>query len=215
MENTTKITAACVIENGKVYVNSKLDFTAEGSASSLDFLKAAYTHYQLNYPKFYKMDSLCKLAMVASELLMRTNRINEKYASEDIALIIANGASSLEIDTEHQVSIADEANFFPSPAVFVYTLPNILIGEIAIRNKIKGENTFFIFDTFDEDFIHSYTDSLMNNDKAKCVIAGWVDFYEDKYRAFLYTVERTNEGEAHTTTNINKLIDNKLNFERN
>ncbi|HEY0031066.1 MAG TPA: 3-oxoacyl-ACP synthase, partial [Bacteroidia bacterium] len=129
------------------------------------------------------------LAFAASELLLRNNSLAE-YNKEDIAIIIANSASSLEIDTEHQNTISDKNNYFPSPAVFVYTLPNILIGEIAIRNSIKGENTFFIFDKFDADFMASYIDSLLNSGKAECCITGWVDFYENNYEAFLYTVEK-------------------------
>jgi hypothetical protein len=156
------------------------------------------------------MDSLCKLAFIASEILLKTNRITEKYKQEDIAIIIANSASSLEIDTEHQKAISNKENYFPSPAVFVYTLPNILIGEIAIRNKIKGENTFYIFDKFDADFMSTYINSLLNGNKATSCIAGWVDFYENKYEAFLYTVEakQADFGIEHTKEQLNKLYIN-------
>lgn len=189
MEAKNYITSYCSIKNGKVNVNGKETFS-DASLPSVDFIKAAYKNFQLNYPKFYKMDHLCKLAIVASDLLLKSNPIMQKYAPEDVSIIIANSASSLEIDTEHQNTISDKNNYFPSPAVFVYTLPNILIGEIAIRNRIKGENTFFIFDKFDADFMGSYTNSLLNSNKTKCCITGWVDFYEDKYEAFLYTVEK-------------------------
>jgi hypothetical protein len=190
MSQKNYITSFCKIGSGNVSINDVIDHTDSVSAGSVDFLKLAYKHYQVNYPKFYKMDSLCKLGFLTSELLLRSSKILEKYKSEDIAIIIANSTSSLEIDTEHQSTISDKNSYFPSPAVFVYTLPNILIGEIAIRNSIKGENTFFIFDKFDAEFMASYIDSLLNNNKAKCCIVGWVDFYENKYESFLYTVEK-------------------------
>ncbi|MGZ4057349.1 MAG: 3-oxoacyl-ACP synthase [Bacteroidia bacterium] len=190
MSQKNYITSYCSIEAGKVVINNVTDHSDSSSANAVDFLKSAYKHYQLNYPKFYKMDSLCKLAFINSELLLRSNKVTDKYKTEDIAIVIANSVSSLEIDTEHQTTISDRNNYFPSPAVFVYTLPNILIGEIAIRNSIKGENTFFIFDKFDADFMSSYIDSLLNSNKAQCCIAGWVDFYENKYKSFLYTVEK-------------------------
>jgi hypothetical protein len=133
------------------------------------------------------MDDLCKLAFVASELLLKENPL-KNYKKEDIAIIVANSASSLEIDTEHQRTISDRNNYFPSPAVFVYTLPNILIGEIAI-NSIKGENTFFIFDKFDADFMSSYANAIINGNRAKSCIMGWVDLYENNYEAIIYTVE--------------------------
>ena len=142
---------------------------------------------------------------------MRKNKITEKYKAEDIAIIIANSASSLEVDTEHQKTISNKENYFPSPALFVYTLPNILIGEIAIRNKIKGENSFFIFNKFDAEFMNTYVNSLLNSDKAKCCITGWVDFYENKYEAFLITVEKNKEGICleHNIENLTKINTNK------
>lgn len=203
MEQKNYITSYCSIKNGKVKVNGKETFS-DASLSSVDFIKAAYKNFQLNYPKFYKMDHLCKLAFVASDLLLKSNPILQKYAPEDVSIIIANSASSLEIDTEHQNTISDKNNYFPSPAVFVYTLPNILIGEIAIRNCIKGENTFFIFDKFDADFMGAYTNSLLNGNKAKCCITGWVDFYEDTYEAFLYTIEKE-AGELNIEHNLELL----------
>jgi len=207
MADKTYITAYSKIRSGQVTVNGAPGYTGNAADPAIDFIKAAYKHYELNYPKFYKMDSLCKLAFVASEVLLRANKITEHYAAEDIAIIIANSASSLEIDTEHQSAIADKSNYFPSPAVFVYTLPNILIGEIAIRNHIKGENTFFIFDTFDAAFMNSYLPSVLNSGRAKCCIGGWVDFYENGYDAFLYTLEKEANGLglAHTTEQLNNL----------
>lgn len=191
MNKKNYITSYCRIHKNEVSINGETMFSDAAATNSVDFLKAVYKKFELAYPKFYKMDSLCKLAFLCSDLLMRTNKVTEHFASEDIAIVIANSASSLEIDTEHQSTINDKNNYFPSPAVFVYTLPNILIGEIAIRNVIKGENSFFIFDKFDAHFMSSYINSVLNTGKAKCCITGWVDFYENEYDAFLYTVEQT------------------------
>ncbi|MEJ0079473.1 MAG: hypothetical protein WDM78_00555 [Puia sp.] len=47
-----------------------------------------------------------------------------------------------------------------SPALFVYTLPNIVIGEISIRRHFKGENAFFVFKQFDGNFIEKYVRGL-------------------------------------------------------
>jgi len=210
MSTNNYISAICSIKNGKVYLNNTLDYTFTESNEPVDFLKSIYKHYQLNYPKFYKMDKLSKLAFIASELLLKTKAISEEHTPENTAIIIANSASSLEIDTEHQHTINDKENYFPSPANFVYTLPNILIGEIAIRNKIKGENTFFIFDKFDTPFMADYINSLLNSKKATVCIAGWVDFYENQYEANLYLVENSEKGikVEHTIEELNKRITN-------
>jgi hypothetical protein len=190
METTNYITAFCKIDSGKVNLNHSIILTEPDHENPVSFLKSAYKHFMLNYPKFYKMDKLCQLAFVCSDLLLKDSRITDKYNTEDIAIVIANSSASLEVDTEHQGTISDINNYYPSPALFVYTLPNILIGEIAIRNKIKGENTFFIFDKFDADFMASYVNSLLDTGKANCCLTGWVDFYEDRYDAFLYIVEK-------------------------
>jgi hypothetical protein len=206
MEQQNYITSVCSIRKGTVSINNLAVYT-ENTLPPVDFLKSVYKQFELHYPKFYKMDQLCKLAFVASELLIKKNPLSETYSKEDIAIIIANSASSLEIDTEHQRTISDKNNYFPSPAVFVYTLPNILIGEIAIRNSIKGENTFFIFDKFDADFMSTYINSLLNSNKATCSITGWVNFFENEYEAFLYIVEKKQTGLAieHTTEQLKKL----------
>ncbi|OFY83316.1 MAG: hypothetical protein A3F72_20160 [Bacteroidetes bacterium RIFCSPLOWO2_12_FULL_35_15] len=210
MSDQNYITSFCSIKSSKVCINSHIDYSESSQVSSIDFLKSAYKHYQLAYPKFYKMDSLCKLALITSDLLLKTNKITENYNKEEIAIVIANSVSSLETDVEYQTTI-DKNNYFPSPTVFVYTLPNILLGEIAIRNGIKGENTFFVFDKFDAGFMSSYINSLLNNSRAKCCITGWVDFYENKVESFLYTVEKQPGimNIEHTSEQLTKLYTNQ------
>ena len=202
------ISGYCKINAGQVILNDKVILTGEEQAKPDDFLKTAYKQLQLNYPKFYKMDLLCKLAFLASELLIKSAGIMQKYAAQDIALVLSNSNGSLDTDSRHQQTISDSTNYFPSPASFVYTLPTILIGEIAIRNVIKGENTFFIFPTFDSVFMTNYSNSLLNTKRAACSIVGWVDVCENKYAAFLYVVERC-RGEleiAHTAENAECLF---------
>lgn len=191
------ITSFCKIKNGQVNINHAVSFSESDTNNPADFLKSVYKHYQINYPKFYKMDNLCRLAFITSELLLKNNPVTEKYPADQVAIVTSNSASSLDIDQQHQLSILDKSNYFPSPAAFVYTLPNILIAEIAIKNGIKGENSFFIFDTFNAGFMSDYVNSLLNTGKASSCITGWVDFYEGNYQAFLYTVEKQS-GILHT-----------------
>lgn len=202
------ISGFCSICSGQVNINHSIAFSESPAIAATDFLKSVYKHYQLGYAKFYKMDNLCKLAFLTADLLLKNNPVTEKYASDRIAIITSNSSSSLDIDEEHQRSINDEQNYFPSPAAFVYTLPNILIAEIAIKHAIKGENSFFIFEKFDSEFMCGYVDSLLNTGKADCCIAGWADFYEGDYRAFLYTVEKQSGilNTKHTGEALEKLF---------
>jgi hypothetical protein len=209
MEQKNYINTFCSVKNGSVSIDGIIAFE-DKSLPAADFIKSAFKHFQINYPKFYKMDQLSRLAFLASDLVLKNNPITHKNAASDIAIIIANSSSSLETDEEHQRNISDKNNYFASPAVFVYTLPNILIGEIAIRNSIKGENTFFIFDKFDADFMSTYINSLLNSNKIKCCITGWVDFYENKYDAFLYTVEKDKGkiGIEHNSEELKNIYNN-------
>lgn len=210
MNEQNYITATCSIKSEKVCINNAVEFVDTETSLANDFLKSVYKHYQLSYPKFYKMDRLSKLGFLASELLLKANKISTNYKPEDIAIIVANSASSLDIDTEHQLTISDKNNYFPSPALFVYTLPNILIGEIAIRNNFKGENCFFISDAFDSRFMSTYINSILNSNKAQCCVAGWVNFYLNDCEAFLYTVEKKPNGlnMKHTEENLRELYFN-------
>ena len=109
---TNFITSYCTIKNEEIFLNGERIFENKDANSTIDFLKNSYKHFQLAYPKFYKMDSLCKLAFLASELLIKSSKITDNYAPDTIAVIVANSSSSLEIDTEHQQTIADKKNYF-------------------------------------------------------------------------------------------------------
>ncbi len=154
-----------------------------------EFIKNASKAIGLDYPKFFKMDNLSKLAFLAAEAILKNNiNIEEE---NNIALIFANNSSSLDSDVKYQESISDSENYFPSPAVFVYTLPNICVGEISIKNQLKTENAFFVFDDFKADFMSNYTSYLLESNKAKKVLCGWVEYYKNEYKAFVYLVEKS------------------------
>ena len=187
--NKTYIEAFCTIQNNKITLNGETIFESEPSSFS-DFSKKAYKNLEINYPKFFKMDNLSKLAFLGAEIVL-ANATNTA-AENDIALILANKSSSLDTDVKYQNSISDKANYFPSPAVFVYTLPNICLGEISIKHQLKSENSFFIFGAFHSEFMNNYANVLLHTKKAEKVLCGWVEYYNEEYKAFLYLV--ANEG---------------------
>jgi hypothetical protein len=181
------ITSSCKIDQGIVFKDG-LRLFENNSARFQSFSLAAYQHFGLNYPKFYKMDNLCKLGWLASEILLEGNFRKENYRSEDIGLVLANKNSSLDNDIRYFESSKEIA----SPSLFVYTLPNIVIGEICIRNQFKGEHAFFIQNTFDAAFIEQQVSYLLSHDVLKACICGWVDVLEPEYKAVLFLVEKAN-----------------------
>jgi hypothetical protein len=177
--NTMKKTDSCSIENSKITVNEKVIFESQSGIFS-EFAKEAYKSLEINYPKFHKMDPLSKLAFLSAEMLLK-NQDNSRTA-----LVFANNSSSLDTDFKYQESINSQDHYFPSPAVFVYTLPNICVGEISIKHKMQTENAFFVLDTFDEEFLNTYSQQLLVSGKADKVLCGWVELYQENYTAFVY-----------------------------
>jgi len=179
----------------EIYENKNVDFST--------FMKSAYKDFDINYSKFFKMDRLSKLAFLAADILLNHEKtLFEK--EENIAIVLSNRASSLDTDRKHQTSIKNQENYFPSPAVFVYTLPNICIGEISIRHKLYSENSFFIFDSFNPDYLFDYSNNLLQTNKAKKALCGWVELDNGQYEAFLYLVEEKGAIE-HSIEEINRL----------
>ena len=73
--------------------------------------------------------------------------------------------------------------FAPCPAVFVYTLPNVVEGEISIRHHIKGENTWFWSDDRTLSDVRDYAVLSMSAQDMKYCIVGHIDFLNGRYFA--------------------------------
>ena len=193
LSENLKITSSCIIRFNKVIINNKIDYVKDNYAGFPDFIKSVYRNYKIGYPKFFKMDNLSKLGFITSELLLKQDDLLSSYKNDEIGVIISNSGSSIDTDIKYYNTIKDKSNYFPSPSVFVYTLPNIMIGEICIRNKIMGESTFFISEKFNPDFLYNYINILFNTSKIKSCISGWVEYEENKYESFLFLVEKENK----------------------
>jgi hypothetical protein len=179
-----RITASCIISNHTVFKNGIAIF--ENSMSLSEFLLSVYKYTGLNYPRFYKMDNLSKLGWLTTEILLAENFNAAGNRPEEVGLVLSNANASLDTDLKYYESVHD----IPSPSLFVYTLPNIMTGEICIRNNFKGENAFFIAERFDASFIEQYVNDLMDNDILNVCICGWVDLLGEEYKAALFLVEK-------------------------
>ncbi|QYS89698.1 3-oxoacyl-ACP synthase [Flavobacterium columnare] len=203
MEAKYNIQKVCTLSNEGLYMDGQKVMACE-EESFADFSKRIYKQFEVSYPKFFKMDNLSKLAFLASEMVLKDTVKNEQ--ENNIAVIFANQSASLDTDVKHQDSIADKENYFPSPAVFVYTLANICIGEVSIKHKLNSENAFFVFDAYNAPFMHTYTEQLLKTDKADKVLCGWVELFQDNYKAVVYLVDKQKIGVAHHIENINQIF---------
>lgn len=200
------ITSSCVISNNTVRKNGR-ELYALKTDNAVDFLTEAYKQSRISYSRFYKMDNLSKLGWLASELLLKDSFLKENYKQDEVGLVLSNANASLDVDLRYMESVRDIA----SPSLFVYTLPNIVTGEICIRNGFKGEDAFFVFDKFNAQFIETYVDNLLDNGNLQACICGWVDFIGNDYKAALFLTEKTETENAlpFTAENMDKLFEDK------
>ncbi|MCK8623026.1 3-oxoacyl-ACP synthase [Prevotella sp. E13-27] len=156
-------------------------------------LTALYKKYVGDYPKFYKMDGLCKLGFMATELLLNKEGARTQEPRDDRAVVLINNSSSIDADDKYLESIVNDDDYFPSPSVFVYTLPNIVTGEIAMRNQYRGETSFYITDRRDDEQTEKVMKATFGDGKTKSIVGGWIDYQDDShFEADIFILENKN-----------------------
>ena len=182
LKHYVSITPESVKVNGKA-----LEHNEKGAA----LLTELYRAYVGDYPKFFKMDTLSKLGFVASELLLQDENLQRFEPREDRAVVLFNRSASLQADTNYQATIQDAENYFPSPAAFVYTLPNIVTGEIAIRNKYFGETSFMVIEDDDPKIMAQQLLNAFQDPMTRSLIGGWLDCTdENHFEARIFLIEQ-------------------------
>ncbi len=143
-------------------------------SSDNDDINAIYRERINNYPKFLKMDVLSRLGFVAAELISRQVPLNN-----DCAVIVFSRSGSLANDIRYQQTISD----FPSPALFVYTLPNIVTGEIAIRHHLLTETSCYLLPDADWNMIDKIVRTTVAATQCSQVMYGWLEAEENTFIA--------------------------------
>lgn len=159
-------------------------------------LTALYKQYMGDYPKFYKMDGLSRLGFIASEILLQQEgektRADVKESKEradvkeeshafDRGIVLFNHSSSIASDRKYLASIANPAEYFPSPSVFVYTLPNIVTGEIAMRHGYHGETSFYILPHNDQKLMSVILNATFLDPATQSILGGWLDYEDEEH----------------------------------
>ena len=144
-----------------------------------EFIRNEFKSFGESNMKFYKMSDMCKALYVAVERLLAAERMDEIEPTRR-AIVLANSSASLDADIVHQQILNRHLAEGASPAAFVYTLANVAAGEMCIRHKIQGENTFFI-ENEDSGFTHEYARYLISHNHADAVIYGWCEFLKEEW----------------------------------
>lgn len=176
-----------VIGDGIVKVDGEVVF-ADENADYHAFIRDAFKAGGGQNMKFYKMDDFCKLAYVAADRLLE----GIDFGEEECGMVLSGRYGCLDTDMKHQQIIDSEGDAGASPAVFVYTLPNVAAGEVSIRHHIKGENTWFWSDDRQMRNIRQYAGMMMAAQDLKYCIIGYFDCIAGKYEAVFKLLERQN-----------------------
>jgi hypothetical protein len=200
------IKSYCRITNKKVLLNgTEVPIIRSEEPNSL-WLNDVYRSFGIQYLKFFKMDNLSKAGFLGAELVCRDVGLDINVPNKDISIVCFNRSSSLDDDIIYQQTIQDKNNYFPSPAVFVYTLANIVTGEIAIRNKIMGESSFYITEKFSPKQISEAIYDIFRNNYVNGLLCGWTEYFKDNCDVLMMFITRNNKsGKEITTELISKL----------
>lgn len=166
------------ISDGKIFVDGNLVFESETSDFQA-FIRETFKSRGESNLKFYKMDDFCKLGYVTSAWAFD----GLEYGEEECGLILSGRYGCLDTDIKHQEIIDAEGDSSASPAVFVYTLPNVVAGEISIRHHVKGENTWFWSEDETMSDIREYAVLAAQSQSLKYCIIGHLDFLKGEYFA--------------------------------
>lgn len=157
-----------ILPDGVTLDGKPLPIQSQGAG----LLSEIYRKYVGDYPKYHKMDALSRLAFLATELLLSRGDVPQDSKR---ATILFNRTSSVVADRCHLGSIAKPGEFYPSPSVFLGTLPNIATGEIAIRHGYTGETSLYITDFRDEALMKKVVSSSFSQGGFRSLICGFVD----------------------------------------
>ncbi len=178
------ISGYCNASNGQAYLNGEpcLDSPVKNLES---LIEALIQKYKVTHPRFGKMDRLSQLGFTIADMILQNTHLADTHDPFKLGMVLSNSSSSLDTDIKYWESTSG----IPSPALFVYTLPNIVLAEISIKNKFKGENYFFISEKPDFNLLHTYITEMFISKRLEACLGGWVEVLENNFDAFLFLVE--------------------------
>ena len=184
-----------ILSLGRVKVNGKTLPTKEKGASLPGEI---YRTYMGDYPKWFKMDVLCKTGVLASHLLLHYPELRgeDPTPREDTAVVLF-GKNGPIVDDKAFLETISPGNYFPSPSLFVYTLSNIVSGEIAICERFRGESNSLGLSCKDDGIIYSTILEAFQDGTLERLVCGWVDVSQkDRFEGRMLLLERRRDGES-------------------
>ncbi|MBS1588532.1 MAG: hypothetical protein JST52_02850 [Bacteroidetes bacterium] len=161
--------------------------------------EALFRSQAFNYAKFFKMDQLCKWAWLGTELLLHQN--DQSYNKNQISVVFATAEGCIEVDKRYRQSMTT----IPSPALFVYTLNNIMLGEVCIRHGFKGEQACLSSKEFDADELFFWASDLLTHRGMDACLLGWINITENNPDLCLFWVTHSGKGHPFSKQSLQQL----------
>ncbi len=173
-----KTTHQLLWKHNKLTINDKnvnwFDELPSNQGDINEQLNSIYKSMAMKYPKFHKMDVQSKVTILAVEMM---DIPFENWDPFKIAMLFDTQNGSIAADKAFEAS----RKTIPSPALFVYTLPNIFMGEIAIKHSLKGPHICLQLNPEStESILIKRVDQLIKNNQADAILWGHINVTEEE-----------------------------------
>ena len=89
-------------------------------------------------PRWGRLDRYSKAGLIGASLAIKDAGLDTGAEPTETAIIASTFNGSMEVDHKYYETVLPQEGLLASPNLFAYTLPNCMLGEIAIRYGFTG-----------------------------------------------------------------------------
>ncbi len=89
-------------------------------------------------PRWGRLDRYSKAGLIGASLAIQDAGLDSGAEPSETAIIVSTFNGSIEVDYKYYETVLPQDGLLASPNLFAYTLPNCMLGEIAIRYRFTG-----------------------------------------------------------------------------
>jgi 3-oxoacyl-[acyl-carrier-protein] synthase II len=89
-------------------------------------------------PRWGRLDRYSKAGLIGASLAIKDAGLDSRTEPTETAIIASTFNGSMEVDRKYYETVLPQAGLLASPNLFAYTLPNCMLGEVAIRYGLTG-----------------------------------------------------------------------------
>ncbi len=142
-------------------------------------------------PRFGRMDHLSRLGLAAVELMGVDFESMAPEEKDDVGVVMGTRAGCVSVDAQFWREHGEPGG--PSPALFTYTLPSTVMGEICIRHGLKGPNLCVMLGE-DDSSVLAEADAWLRSGEADACVCLCCDAVDEAGAAVLGTMSRSFAG---------------------